>query len=101
MGPGPKSITINCENAIAANTPAGGGTYTFIIVNAAATDIITLRGLDFDGHGESCGGTCGLIQFTRAAALHLDRLKLNKARTNARLTRSPPTGAAHLIGSDS
>jgi len=44
-----KSITINCEAAIG-STLSGVGVGTFFIVTAA-TDIVTLRGLDIDGSG--------------------------------------------------
>src|SRR6202521_6288876 len=50
------SITINCESAIGSNV---GGMF----INTAATDVVTLRGLDLDALNIAFGGG-GMIGFT-------------------------------------
>src|SRR5437879_346047 len=46
------SITINCENAIGSNNSPPGVGYV-LISGTTASDIVNLRGLDFDGTGFS------------------------------------------------
>lgn len=60
-----KSISIICEGVtagIAASNTNG------IVINAAATDIVVLRGLDIDGFGTGLNG----IRFLNGAALHVE-----------------------------
>ena len=96
-----KSITINCEGAIASNAVAGGYFFGTITVTTAATDTVTLRGLDLDGLGFTNSGIFSLINFTGAGVLHLHKVKINNLRgTNTGVTFNP-TGAAKLLVSDS
>src|SRR5216684_7451676 len=44
------SVTISCEAGTAGiHAPASSGSSSAIFINAAATDVVTLRGLDIDG----------------------------------------------------
>src|SRR5437588_7004814 len=95
-----KSITINCENAIGSNTSLGGNQPGTFVITTAATDIVTLRGLDIDGLGFNC--TCGLINFFGAGVLHVDKVKISNLRPfAARGIEFSPSGAAKLFVSDS
>jgi nitrous oxidase accessory protein NosD len=71
-----KSITINCENG---NTFLLSFGLSGFYVNTAATDIVTLRGLDLDGSGSSSSGYA-LIVFVGAGVLHVDKMKINNLR---------------------
>jgi hypothetical protein len=97
-----KSITINCENVIGShNSPSGLGAST-ILVNTAATDVVTLRGLDLDGlSAPGCGSRCGMITFSGAGTLHVDKVKINNLRGNGSGILFAPNGAARLDVSDS
>src|SRR6202790_1343767 len=59
-----KSITISCEIGTAGVLVAGTNG---IVVNAASTDIVTLKGLDFDGVGTGLSG----ISILSAATVHV------------------------------
>src|ERR1700724_2168900 len=48
-----KSITISCEMGTAGVLVAGTNGF---VINAAATDIVTVKGLDFDGIGTGISG---------------------------------------------
>jgi hypothetical protein len=93
-----KAITINCENAIGSNSIAA--TFGVFIVNTGITDVVTLRGLDLDGTG-FVGGTVGLINFTGAGTLHVDKVKINNLRGPGSGIRFAPIGPARLDVSDS
>ncbi|MCO5164408.1 MAG: right-handed parallel beta-helix repeat-containing protein [Mesorhizobium sp.] len=62
-----KSMTIACEDVEAGILNAGTNG---VIVNAAATDIVVLRGLDFDS-GPGSPGLNG-VRFLAGAALHIE-----------------------------
>src|ERR1700736_3283892 len=59
-----KSITISCEMGTAGVLVAGTNGF---VVNAAATDIVTVKGLDFDGVGTGISG----ISILSAATVHV------------------------------
>jgi hypothetical protein len=59
-----KSITISCESGTAGVLVAGTNGFT---VNAAATDVVVLKGLDFDGLGTGISG----ISIVSAATVHV------------------------------
>jgi hypothetical protein len=71
-----KSITISCEAGTAGIMVAGGGG-TGIFINAAATDVVTLRGLDIDGLG--VGGTG--ISITTAKEVHVEKCIIRNFRS--------------------
>jgi hypothetical protein len=96
------SITINCENAIGSKSQLGGvGPSTFTI-NAAAADVIILRGLDIDGLGL---GGADSVRFTGAGTLHIQKLKINNVPTNSGVGGNGiqfiPVGPANLFVTDS
>jgi hypothetical protein len=62
------SITIDCRNTEA--SPLASGTNGFVI-NAASTDVIVIRGLDFEGLGPSALSLNG-IKILSAAAVHVE-----------------------------
>ena len=89
-------LTINCENAIGGSY---AGAVSGVVVLTAATDTVTLRGLDFDGAGNAPEG---LIKFVGAGALHVHKTKLNNATSgNGSGIIFNPTGPAKLVVSDS
>jgi len=95
-----KSITINCEAAIGSNAQVGGGGVNNFFIATAATDIVTLRGLDLDGLGFFGGGA--LVNFNGAGVLHLHKVKISNARgVGSNGIAFNPTGAARLFVSDS
>jgi hypothetical protein len=66
-----KSVTINAVGAIGTITAPAGT--TAITVSAAASDIVILRGLSFDGGSVSrLGGATGAITFSTGGVLHID-----------------------------
>ena len=90
------SITINCESAIGSN----GSGLGLVVVNTAAADIVTLRGLDLDGSGSSGGNGFGLITFNGAGILHVDKVKINNLRGPNMGILVDATGNAKLFVSD-
>src|SRR5438132_451271 len=48
-----KAITVACEVGTAGILGLGGGSSIAIDINAATTDVVTLRGLDIDGQATS------------------------------------------------
>jgi len=63
-----KAITISCEAGTAGvQATSGGGIVIF--VQAATTDVVTLRGLDIDGQGTGPNGI-GIVQ---AKAVHVEK----------------------------
>jgi hypothetical protein len=72
-----KSITISCEAGTAGiATSAGGGTQAGIVINAATTDVVTLRGLDIDGAGV---GNIG-IYIQSAKAVRVEKCTIRNFR---------------------
>ncbi len=69
-----KSITISCE-AGTAGIVAPGGT-AGIVIDAAATDVVTLRGLDIDGQGTGGSG----IVITSARSVHVEKCTIRNFR---------------------
>jgi hypothetical protein len=96
-----KSITINCESTLGSNTAIGGTFFGAITVATAASDVVILRGLDLDGLGAICSGTCGTIEFTGAGTLYVDKVKINKVSGDGKGIRFAPSGPARLDVSDS
>src|SRR6266446_8306735 len=72
-----KSITISCE-AGTAGIVAPGGT-AGIVIDAAATDVVTLRGLDIDGQGTGGSG----IVITSARSVHVEKCTIRNFRFNS------------------
>jgi subtilase family serine protease len=72
------AITIDCKNAIGSQTSLGGANTSGITIVTNSTDTVVLRGLDVDGLGLN-SGTCsgGLISFSGAGTLHLQKMKIN------------------------
>ncbi len=69
-----KSVTINCDGAIGSGGPLGSVSFGFIQVSGtAATDVVTLRGLDIDGFGIDVFGSGGLLTFLGAGTLNSRR----------------------------
>src|SRR4029077_21245177 len=71
-----KSITVSCEIGTAGVLVAGTNG---IVVNAAATDVVTLNGLDFQGLGTGLAG----INFIQGAALHVRHCRISGFRAGA------------------
>jgi hypothetical protein len=72
------------------------------LVTAASGDIVTLRGLDIDGMGISAGAPVGMIDFTGAGVLHVEKVKINNLRGPFGYgIRFAPNGTARLDVSDS
>lgn len=82
-----KSITISCD-------VGGAGVFALgtngIVVNAAATDVITVSGLDLEGLGSGLAG----ISFVRGAALHVRRCRIAGFRGGSAtgILFAPPDG---------
>ncbi len=68
------SLTISCEAGTAGILvpPSGSG----IFVNAPATDVVTLRGLDIDGQGNGVDG----IGILSAKAVHIEKCSIRNVR---------------------
>src|SRR6266446_7403245 len=74
---GPVSITFSLIISCAAGTAgilAGGG--TGIVINAATTDVVTLRGLDIDGQGTGGNG----IVIESARSVHVEKCTIRNFR---------------------
>jgi hypothetical protein len=89
------SITISCENA-AGGTLAEIGGHPFAI-QPSATDVVVLRGMDFDG----ASAVCDEIDFTGAGTLHLEKVKINAGPGSCTGISFTPSGPAKLFISDS
>ena len=63
-----KSITISCE-AGTAGSLSPGGALTLVLITAAATDVVTLRGLDFEGLKTTSYG----IRVRQAKEVHIEK----------------------------
>src|SRR5437868_8038975 len=90
-----KSITISSEGFEAGVLVSGTNA---IIVNAAATDTIILRGLDIEGLGTGLDG----INFLNGGALHVERCTINNFVTNGIefQPNNSGTGTAQLFVKD-
>jgi hypothetical protein len=89
-----KAITIDCSGTLAGiSAPGTQG----IIVNAGATDIVNIRGLDIDGMGT---GTHG-IRFLAGAALYVYDSRIYRFNSTTAGTGNgilfAPTGASELF----
>jgi hypothetical protein len=96
------SITINCENVIANNT-FFTNYYSVHIDNTAATDTVTLNGLELDAWGAASSGCTGqaLVEFNGAGTLHLQRVKIGHILGGCSGVYFGPNGPAMLDISDS
>jgi hypothetical protein len=92
-----KSISIVCDHTLAAITTAATG----VTITTAATDTVTLSGLDIEGNGAGVNG----INFTGGGTLHVHKIRVHGFRgttTNRALgINFVPTAAAKLFVSDS
>src|SRR5439155_11764463 len=89
-----KSLTISCEAG------TGGiltGASNGIVVDTAATDSVTIRGLDIEGGGFGLNG----IDFIAAGTLHVEKSHIHDMQGSPSFgIRFAPTGAASLFVSD-
>jgi hypothetical protein len=91
-----KSIAIDCANTEAGVLATIGG--SGIIVNALASDVITLRGLDIDGAGTGANG----IRVLSAASVTVDRVVVRGFRAaGGNGITFAPTAASKLFVADS
>lgn len=91
-----KSIAIDCMNTEAGVLATIGG--SGIIVNAAASDVVTLRGLDIDGAGTGLHG----IRVLSAGSVTVDKVVIRGFRAaNANGITFAPTVASRLFVTDS
>jgi hypothetical protein len=92
-----KSITISSESFEAGVLVSGTNA---IVINAAATDIVVLRGLDIEGLGTGLNG----IRFLAGAALHVENCVINGFRAgsagNGHGISFAPSGASELYVTD-
>ncbi|RWC52853.1 MAG: right-handed parallel beta-helix repeat-containing protein [Mesorhizobium sp.] len=88
-----KSITIACEDVEA--SPLNSGGINGVVINAAATDIVILRGLDINGAGTTPG--LNGIRFLAGAALHVeDCLIQNSTQPTGSGISFAPSGTSEL-----
>jgi hypothetical protein len=82
-----KAITISCEIGTAGVLVAGTNGIT---VSAAATDVVVLNGLDFEGLGSGLAG----ISVVQAAAVHVQHCRIAGFRSGAAsgILFAPPAG---------
>jgi hypothetical protein len=89
-----KSITIDCTNTEAGVLVAGTNGMT---VNAAATDFVVLRGLDFDGTGTGLSG----ISIVSAATVYVQKSAIRNFRAGGSgITLAPNSISTRLFVSD-
>ena len=88
------SITVNCEEAMAAN---GDPTFGWFSINTPAGSSVTLRGLQLDGTVAPTSGY-NSIQFQGAGTLHLRKVRIHNNGVNGILFI--PKGTAVLDVSD-
>jgi hypothetical protein len=89
-----KSITIYCEGVIGGVLAAATNG---VVINAGASDIVTLRGLDIDGVGSGFSG----IRFLAGAALHVQDTVIRNFRAgNAIGIDFVPAAASELFVSN-
>ena len=90
-----KSITISCEAGTAGVLVSGTNG---IVVSVAATDIVYLRGLDFEGLGTGLAG----INFINAGVLHVEHCLIRGfSAGTATGINFAPTGVSELYVSES
>jgi hypothetical protein len=90
-----KSITISCEGVTGGVLVAGTNGIT---VNAAATDIVVLKGLDFDGTGTGISG----ISIVSAAAVHVLQAAIRNFKGGGSgITLAPNSISTQLFVGDS
>jgi hypothetical protein len=87
-----KSISIVAEGLTAGILATGG--VNGIVVNAAATDVVVLRGLDLNGAGTGLNG----IRFLAGAALHVENCQIHGFAGKG--IEAVPSGAAQLFVKD-
>ena len=90
-----KSIVIRCDDVQAGVLSSGT---SGVIVNAAATDRVTLSGLDIEGGGTGING----IRFLNGAALHVENVVIHGFRTAGSngILFAPTTGDSQLYVSN-
>ncbi len=71
------SVTISCEAGTAGILVTEGA--AGITINAATTDVVTLRGLDIDGQGSGVAG----IQILSAKAVHIEKTAIRNFRSGS------------------
>ncbi len=71
------SLTISCEAGTAGILATG--LFSGVVINAAATDVVTLRGLDIDGQGN---GDFGIVIQT-AKAVHVEKCAIRNFRQHS------------------
>ena len=86
-----KSITILAEGATAGVLVSGTNG---IVVNAGVNDVVTLRGLDFNGLGTGLNG----VRFLAGAALHVEHCQIYRFSGNG--IDFQPSGVSQLHVSD-
>ncbi len=69
-----KSITLSCEGVTAGILVAGTNGIT---INAGATDVVRIRGLDIEGLTSVGGGSLNGINFVNGGALYISNTKIN------------------------
>ena len=90
-----KAMTVACDGTGTAGVLVSGT--NGIVVSAGATDVVTLRGLDFEGLGTGLVG----ILFNTGAALHVQNCTIRDFRSgNAAGIRFNPSGTAELDVTD-
>jgi hypothetical protein len=88
-----KSVTITCDLARTSNSTVGGG-YSVMGINVAATDVVILRGFNFDG---SQAGIFAGLTFSGPGTLILDNCKITGFTTGVLFQ---PNGPAKLVVSN-
>jgi hypothetical protein len=89
-----KSITISCDTGTAGVLVSGTNGF---VVNAAATDIVVLDGLDFDGVGTGISG----ISIVSAATVHVRRSMIRNFKAGGSgITLAPNNISTRLFVSD-
>jgi len=73
-----KAITVACEVGTAGILGLGGGSSIAIDINAATTDVVTLRGLDIDGQATSGYG----VTIVQAREVHIENCSIRNFRGN-------------------
>src|SRR6266571_1644077 len=71
-----KAITISCEAGTAGVLASGG---TGIFINAATTDVVTLRGFDIDGQGTGGAG----VSIISAKSVHVENCTIRNFRNDS------------------
>jgi hypothetical protein len=101
------SLTVNCEGYVASDT---GTTIAvaFMTITTGPGDVVTLRGLDLDGLGQSANQSCvdpvnfgGVVHFSGAGTLHLQKMKINHITGLDCGVQFTPSGSAVLDITDS